>query len=39
MNEWIDKTKAHESLYDKLRGASNQILVKNRVQGQSKSSK
>ena len=30
---------APKSLYDKLRGASNQIIFKNRVHGQSKSSK
>ena len=37
MNEWIDKTSnAPKSLYDKLRGASYKIIVKNRVQGQSK---
>ena len=30
MNEWIDKTSiAPKFLYNKLRGASNQIIVKN----------
>ena len=38
--EWIDKTSnAPKSLYNKLRGASNQIIVNNHVQGQSKSLK
>ena len=36
MNETSNVPK---SLCDKLRGALNQIIVKNRVQGQSKSSK
>ena len=35
MKEWIyKKSNAPKSLYDKLRGDSNQIIVKNRAQGQ-----